>query len=45
MIINEENIFTKHENVKHTLEKREELAHHGVSVMAWPSAIWHSKSA
>ena len=37
--------FKKHENVKHTLEKREESAHQGVSFMAWPSAIRHSKSA
>ena len=31
--------------MKHTLENRTESAHHGVSVVAWPSAIRHSKSA
>ena len=45
MITNEGNIFKKHKNAKHALEKREELAHHGISIMTWPSAIQHSKSA
>ena len=31
--------------MKCSLEKREELAHHGMSVVAWPRAIRHSKSA
>ena len=34
MITNEENVFfKKHENTKHALEKREESAHHDISVM------------
>ena len=39
MITNEVNFFKKRENTKHTLEKHTELAHHCVSIMAWPSAI------
>ena len=31
--------------MKCSLEKREELAHHGMSVVAWPRAIRHSKGA
>ena len=38
-------LFEKRENVKHALENRKESAHHGVSVVAWPSVIQHSKSA
>ena len=37
--------FKKSENMKHALEKCEESAHHDVSVMTWPSAIRHSRSA
>ena len=35
----------KCENEKHALESRKESAYHGVSVVTWPSAIQHSKSA
>ena len=45
MIIKEENIFHKTRKLKTHMEKHEELAHHGVSVMIWPSAIRHSRSA
>jgi len=37
--------FKKRKNVKHAWEKCEKLAHHGVGVVAWLGAIWHSKSA
>ena len=38
--------FSKnHKNARHALEKCKELAHHGMNVMTWPSAIRHSKSA
>ena len=36
--------FKKHENVKRTVEKREESAHHGMSIAACLGAIWLSKS-
>ena len=37
-------MFFKKRNVKHALEKRTESTYHGMSVVAWPGAIWHSKS-
>ena len=37
--------FKKRENAKCALENHEESTHHGVSVMVWYCAIWHSRSA
>ena len=44
MATHEENIFQKTRKHKKRIQKCEESAHHGVSIVLRPSAIQHSKS-